>query len=117
PGRSGDPGLFGPRSLAWRVNRETVLLLGGGRALLMQVAHPLVAAGGADPSGFTAKPFDRPSRDIHPRRAGVADHSDFTANPFDRLWRTIDAALTVIFGDTEQWRAAVDRVHLIHEQV
>jgi uncharacterized protein (DUF2236 family) len=92
PGRSGDPGLFGPRSLAWRVNRETVLLLGGGRALLMQVAHPLVAA-------------------------GVADHSDFTANPFDRLWRTIDAALTVIFGDTEQWRAAVDRVHLIHEQV
>jgi uncharacterized protein (DUF2236 family) len=91
-GRAGDPGLFGPDSLAWRVNRESVLLLGGGRALLMQVAHPLVAA-------------------------GVADHSDFTANPFDRLWRTVDAALTVVFGDTEQCRAAVARVTAIHERV
>jgi uncharacterized protein (DUF2236 family) len=64
PGRPGDPGLFAPRSLAWRINRETILLLGGGRALLMQVAHPLVAA-------------------------GVADHSDFTRSSFDRLWRTV----------------------------
>jgi uncharacterized protein (DUF2236 family) len=92
PGRPGDPGLFGPGSLAWRVNRETVLLLGGGRALLMQVAHPLVAA-------------------------GVADHSDFTRNPFDRLWRSVDAALTVIFGDTDQWQAAVDRVGAIHRTI
>ena len=91
-GRAGDPGLFGPDSLAWRINREAVLLLGGGRALLMQVAHPLVAA-------------------------GVADHSDFAANPFDRLWRTVDAALTVVFGDARQARAAVARVRAIHEGV
>jgi len=91
-GRSGDPGLFGPGSLAWRINAETVLLLGGGRALLMQIAHPLVAA-------------------------GVADHSDFTSEPFDRLWRTIDTALTVIFGDAEQARAAVRRVGGIHAHV
>jgi uncharacterized protein (DUF2236 family) len=91
-GRDGDPGLFGPGSLAWRINAETVLLLGGGRALLMQIAHPLVAA-------------------------GVADHSDFTSEPFDRLWRTIDTALTVIFGDSEQWRAAVQRVGGIHAHV
>jgi uncharacterized protein (DUF2236 family) len=58
PGRPGDPGLFGPRSLAWRINRETILLLGGGRALLMQVAHPLVAAGVADHSDFTRSSFD-----------------------------------------------------------
>jgi len=64
-------------------------MLGGGRALLMQVAHPLVAA-------------------------GVADHSDFTANPFDRLWRTLDTALTVIFGDTEQSREAIRHVTEIH---
>jgi uncharacterized protein (DUF2236 family) len=68
------------------------LLLGGGRALLMQIAHPLVAA-------------------------GVADYSDFTSEPFDRLWRTIDTALTVIFGDSEQWRAAVRRVGGIHAHV
>jgi len=91
-GREGDPGLFGPGSLAWRINAETVLLLGGGRALLMQIAHPLVAA-------------------------GVADHSDFTSEPFDRLWRTIDTALTVIFGDSDQWRAAVRRVGGIHAHV
>jgi uncharacterized protein (DUF2236 family) len=91
-GRRGDPGLFGPESLAWRINRESVLLLGGGRALLMQIAHPMVAA-------------------------GVADHSDFTADPYDRLWRTVDAALTVIFGDTEQAVAAVRRVTGIHQHV
>jgi uncharacterized protein (DUF2236 family) len=91
-GRSGDPGLFGPGSLAWRINAESVLLLGGGRALLMQVAHPLVAA-------------------------GVADHSDFVENPFGRLWRTVDAALTVVFGDTEQWQGAVERVTAIHSGV
>lgn len=92
PGRAGDPGLFGPGSLAWRINGESILLFGGGRALLMQVAHPLVAA-------------------------GVADHSDFTANPFERLWRTVDAALTVVFGDTERWRAAVARVNGVHGRV
>jgi uncharacterized protein (DUF2236 family) len=91
-GRPGDPGLFGPGSLAWRINRESVLLLGGGRALLLQVANPMVAA-------------------------GVADHSDFTANPYDRLWRTVDAALMVIFGDTEQAATAVERVTRIHGHV
>src|SRR5256714_1663746 len=38
-----DTGLFGPGSMTWRVNREGVLLLGGGRALVLQVAHPLGA--------------------------------------------------------------------------
>jgi uncharacterized protein (DUF2236 family) len=57
PGREGDPGLFGPGSVAWRINAESVLLLGGGRALLMQAAHPLVAAGVADHSDFTAGPL------------------------------------------------------------
>jgi uncharacterized protein (DUF2236 family) len=92
PGRPGDPGWFGPGSLAWRINAETVLLLGGGRALLMQVAHPLVAA-------------------------GVADHSDFTREPFERLWRTVDAALTVVFGDSDQAAAAVERVTEVHRRV
>ncbi len=91
-GRVGDPGLFGPSSLAWRINAESRLLLGGGRALLMQIAHPLVAA-------------------------GVADHSDFTAEPFDRLWRTVGTALTVVFGDTEQAHSAVRRVDGIHARV
>ena len=43
-------GLYGPGSEAWALNREAMLLLGAGpRALLLQVAHPLVAAGVAEP--------------------------------------------------------------------
>ena len=42
--------FFSPDSMIWRVDREMVLLLGGGRALLMQLAHPKVAAGVADHS-------------------------------------------------------------------
>src|SRR5207247_4814039 len=68
PGRPGGAGLFGPDTVAWRVNGEGVLLLGGPRALLMQIARPSVAA-------------------------GVADHSDFPAHAYVRLWRTMDAML------------------------
>ena len=39
--------------MMWRVNRESVLLLGGRAALLLQLAHPLVAAAVADHSDFT----------------------------------------------------------------
>ncbi|MDP9398691.1 MAG: oxygenase MpaB family protein, partial [Actinomycetota bacterium] len=69
PGVPGDPGLFGPASTAWSVLRERVVLLGGPAALLLQVAHPLVAA-------------------------GVAEHSDFRADPLHRLRATLDATLT-----------------------
>jgi uncharacterized protein (DUF2236 family) len=92
PGRTGDPGLFGPGSMVWRVNGETAMLFGSGRALLMQIAHPMVAA-------------------------GVADHSDFRADAFSRLWRTLDAVLTVAFGDTRQAEAAADRVTQVHRRV
>src|SRR5438270_738156 len=60
------PGLFPPDAIVRRVDSEPVLLLGGGRALLMQLAHPSVAA-------------------------GVADHSDFRRDPMSRLQRTLDA--------------------------
>jgi uncharacterized protein (DUF2236 family) len=92
PGRPGDPGLFPPGSVARRVNAETALLLGGGRALLLQLAHPLVAA-------------------------GVADHSDFLQDPFRRLVNTLDLTLTVAFGDEDQRRAAAARVVETHRQV
>jgi uncharacterized protein (DUF2236 family) len=92
PGRAGDPGLFGPGSIVWRVNGETVMLLGSGRALLMQIAHPLVAA-------------------------GVADHSDFRTDAFSRLWRTLDSVLTVAFGDVQQAAAAAELVTQVHRRV
>ena len=48
---------------AWRLNREAMLLLGAGpRALLLQIAHPLVAAGVAEHSDFRADPWRAPRR-------------------------------------------------------
>jgi len=91
-GRSGDPGLFGPGSQVWRVGRERILLLGGPAALLLQLAHPLVAA-------------------------GVADHSGFMADPFERLRATLDATLRVSFGDREQVQEAAARVAATHRRV
>ena len=91
-GRSGDPGLFGPGSEVWRVGRERILLLGGPAALLMQLAHPLVAA-------------------------GVADHSGFMADPFERLRATLDATLRVSFGDREQVQEAAARIGATHQRV
>src|SRR6476620_2950874 len=71
-----DPGLYGPDSEAWRLNREAMLLLGAGpRALLLQIAHPAVAA-------------------------GVNDHSDFRADPWRRLAGTLRSYLTIVYGST-----------------
>lgn len=71
---------------------EGVLLLGGGRALLMQVAHPSVAS-------------------------GVAEHSDFAHNPFARLARTLEASYGVVFGTADEARAIADSVTAVHERV
>jgi uncharacterized protein (DUF2236 family) len=91
-GKPGDPGLFGPGSEAWRVGRERILLAVGPTALLMQLAHPLVAA-------------------------GVADHSDFRRDPFERLRATLDSALAISFGDTDQVQRALARVDATHLRV
>jgi uncharacterized protein (DUF2236 family) len=88
----GMEGLAGPGSVSWRVNREAALLLGGGRALLMQVAHPKVAA-------------------------GVAEHSDFQHDPIRRLNRTLELSLALTFGTPEQVRAAARQINRTHERV
>ncbi len=84
--------VFPSDSAARRVNAEGVLLLGGGRALLMQLAHPLVAA-------------------------AVAEHSDFEAHPLRRLWRTLTATYTMVFGSEEQARATAAHLWQIHDTV
>ena len=68
-----DSGLFPADSVARRVDRELFLLAGGAAALLLQVAHPLVAA-------------------------GVDQHSDFRRSPHRRLLRTLDTTLAIVFG-------------------
>jgi len=87
-----DEGLFGPGSVTWRVNREGVLLLGGGCALILQVAHPLVAA-------------------------GVAEHSNYREDPWGRLYRTLDLTTKIVFGSTKAAKEASDRIKEVHGRV
>jgi uncharacterized protein (DUF2236 family) len=84
-----EAGLFGPGSMAWRVDGEAIVLAGGTCALLMQLAHPAVAA-------------------------GVAQHSDFRADPFARLRRTLNASYAVVFGSVPRADAALRRMNAIH---
>jgi uncharacterized protein (DUF2236 family) len=86
-------GLYGPESEAWRLNREAMLLLGAGpRALLLQLAHPLVAA-------------------------GVADHSDFRADPWRRLRATLRSYLAIVYGTTTEARAEIRRLNELHRAI
>ncbi len=86
------PRPFGPGDVAWEVNREAVLLLGGVRALLLQVAHPLVAQ-------------------------GVADHSDFLRAPIGRLRRTLAATYTILFDEPTAVEEAARAVRAAHARV
>ncbi len=81
--------------IAQRVNREAVVVLGWGRAILMQLAHPLVAAGVAEHSRFDAG-----------ARAYVA-----------RMRSTIGAMLSLTFGTEEQVRATAARINAVHRRV
>lgn len=83
---------FAPHSKIWQVNREMVLLAAGGRALLMQLAHPKVAA-------------------------GVAEHSRFQDDPFGRLHRTMSTMWSIVFDPRAEARAALDRVETVHKRV
>jgi uncharacterized protein (DUF2236 family) len=85
-------GMFGPGSMTWRVNGEAVLLLGGGRALILQVAHPKVAA-------------------------GVAEFSNYREDPWGRLYRTLDVTLKIAFGDPRTSRAAAEGLRRAHHRV
>jgi uncharacterized protein (DUF2236 family) len=83
---------FAADSTIRRVHSEGVLLLGGGRAVLMQIAHPLVAQ-------------------------GVADHSSFRDRPFERLLRTLRPTLALVFGTQTELDEAARSVNAIHERV
>ena len=86
-------GLYGPESEAWRLNREAMLLLGAGpRALLLQLAHPLVAA-------------------------GVDEHSDFRADPWRRLQGTLRSYLTIVYGTATAARAEIRRLNGLHRSI
>jgi uncharacterized protein (DUF2236 family) len=86
-------GLYAPNAVIRRLSRESVIwALGGGCALLMQLAHPLVAA-------------------------GVDRHSSFRQRPVNRLARTIDLMLRMVFGDGAEVLAAAREINQAHRSV
>ena len=85
----------GPGSVTWKINREVIVVAGWGRAILLQLAHPAVAA-------------------------GVCRHSSFRGSllsSFRRLHSTVGAMLSLTFGDTEQMITTAARINTIHDHV
>jgi uncharacterized protein (DUF2236 family) len=83
---------FTPGLAIWTVHRELALLLGAGRALLLQLAHPLVAA-------------------------GVAEHSRFARDPIGRLLGTLGPMYTIVFGAPAATTAAAEGLRRVHRRV
>jgi uncharacterized protein (DUF2236 family) len=85
-------GVFGPNSMMWQVDREALLFLGAGRALLMQLAHPWVAT-------------------------AIAEHSSTLSDPMGRFHRTFDIMFTLVFGSLDQALHASRRLQRRHAAV
>ncbi|GAA0946646.1 oxygenase MpaB family protein [Actinocorallia libanotica] len=83
---------FRPGDVSWTVGHEPVLALAAAPTLLLQVCHPLVAA-------------------------GVARYSDFTSDPFARLWRTLDIQLKLSYGRPEVSARQSELLRRIHQRV
>jgi uncharacterized protein (DUF2236 family) len=84
-----------PGGITWTIAGERLALLAWPRAILLQLAHPLVAA-------------------------GVAQHSTFRASPlapFARLHATVGAFRELTFGSDDAAARVVQRILGIHDRV
>jgi uncharacterized protein (DUF2236 family) len=88
----GDPGLFGPGSVTWRVHADPSMLIGGLSALLLQTLHPLAMA-------------------------GIAEHSNYREDPLGRLGRTGSFVTGTTYGSTETAERLIRLVKRIHRKV
>jgi uncharacterized protein (DUF2236 family) len=87
-----EPGWFGPDSMTWRIHADRSMLIGGLRALFLQVLHPLAMA-------------------------GVADHSSYRDDPLGRLARTGRFVAATTYGTRAEAERAVATVRAIHDRV
>src|SRR3954463_12319504 len=85
-------GVFGPASLTWQVDREAVIFLGAGRALLLQLAHPWVAA-------------------------AIAEHSKTLADPIGRFHRTFDVVFAMVIGSRYRALSSSRQLHRRHSMI
>ena len=89
----GDPGLFGPNSLVWKVHGDFMsMMIGGISSLILQALHPLALA-------------------------GVWDHSSFREDLKGRLGRTAFFIAATTYGNTEMATRAISRVRKIHDSL
>jgi uncharacterized protein (DUF2236 family) len=85
-------GIFGPASTSWKINRESALFLGAGRAALMQLAHPWVAT-------------------------ALEQHSTLMQRPIARFHSTFRVVFTMIFGSLQQATAAARHLYELHSHI
>lgn len=90
-GSVADPvaGVFGPGSASWRVSREAAVFLGAGRAMLLQLAHPWVAA-------------------------AIGEHSTALADPVRRFHGTFGTVYAMVFGPLDQALRVARGLHRRH---
>jgi uncharacterized protein (DUF2236 family) len=85
-------GIFGPGSMSWRINRESALFLGAGRAALLQLAHPWVAA-------------------------ALRQHSSLLGRPIARFHNTFRIVFTMVFGTLDQALTAARHLYSLHTRI
>ena len=82
----------GPESITWRRAGAARAMFGAGAALLLQVAHPTVAA-------------------------GVREHSNFKEDPWGRLWRTLDYVHMLVYGGPENAVRTGRALRAMHQRI
>lgn len=85
-------GLFGPDSLSWVMYREPATLFAGLSAVMLQMAHPAIAA-------------------------GVSQHSTFAEDLRGRALRTSGALYRLVFGTLDDALAISHGLHHMHRRV
>lgn len=85
-------GLYGPGTASWRIGRESIVFLGGGRAALLQLAHPFVAH-------------------------AIEQHSRTKIDLVGRFQRTFAYVYSMVFGNLDHACRSARRVHAFHSTV
>ena len=85
-------GIFGAQSTSWKINRESALFLGAGRAALLQLAHPWVST-------------------------ALEQHSSLMSQPIARFHNTFRIVFAMIFGSLDQAVAAARHLYALHTYI
>lgn len=85
-------GYLGPESITWKIYGEAIINIGGARAVLMQLAHPLVAM-------------------------GVSEHSRYMSDPFGRAMDTFMLGQMLTFGSLQTTHQAARTINHLHKHV